>query len=337
MTFRFQEGMALLLFYFAILLPSTGSADVFAINKALGRGVNLGNALEAPSEGEWGMKIEDEFFPLIKKAGFQHVRIPVKWTNHADKAAPYKVDEEFFERVDWLLKQAEANGLYVVLNHHHYGELDAKPQEELPRAVAIWKQIAARYKDRGEWLVFELMNEPHEKLNDDGAWTAAIPPLLAAVRETNPKRAVIVGPPFWNGIWALPKFKLPADENLIVTVHYYNPFEFTHQGAHWVDKSDAWLGKKWTGSEAEVLAVTKEFDSAAAWAKENKRPIYLGEFGAFRKADQESRVRWTSTISREAEERGFSWAYWEFGAEFGVYDRTKKAWHEDLKAALIPK
>ncbi|WP_425618671.1 glycoside hydrolase family 5 protein [Anatilimnocola sp. NA78] len=319
----------------ALATPHLKAQDIFAANKALGRGVNLGNALEAPKEGEWGMKIEAEFFPLIKQAGFAHVRLPVKWTAHTAKAAPYKVDDTFFQRIDELLAQAEASKLRVVLNHHHYNELDARPKEELPRAMAIWKQIAARYKDRGDWLVFELMNEPHEELNKDNAWTEAIPPLLAAVRETNPTRPVIIGPPFWNGMWALGKFKLPDDPNLIVTVHYYNPFEFTHQGAHWVKDSDRWLGKKWTSSEAELKAITKEFDATAAWAKEHQRPIYLGEFGAFRKADNASRVLWTAAITREAEARGFSWAYWEFGAEFSVYDREQKAWREDLRDALL--
>jgi endoglucanase len=314
---------------------TTLADDIFAANKALGRGVNLGNALEAPNEGEWGMKIEAGFFPLIQQAGFQHVRLPVKWTAHTSKQAPYKIDETFFARVDELLAQAEAAKLRVVLNHHHYSELDTNPQAELPRAVAIWKQIATRYQDRGDWLYFELMNEPHEALNKDNAWTEIIPPLLAAVRETNPTRPVIIGPPFWNGMWALSKFKLPDDKNLIVTVHYYNPFEFTHQGAHWVKDSDRWLGKKWTGGSEELAAITKEFDATAKWAKENNRPIYLGEFGAFKKAEDASRAKWTHTIVSEAEKRGFSWAYWEFGAEFSVYDREKKAWREDLKNALL--
>lgn len=281
------------------------------------------------------MKIEAEFFPLIKQAGFHHVRLPVKWTSHASKEAPYTVDPAFFARVDEILKQAEESGLRVVLNHHHYSELDARPKEELPRAVAIWKQIASRYKDRGDWLYFELMNEPHEELNKDNAWTALIPPLLAAVRETNPTRPVIIGPPFWNGMWALGKFRLPDDANLIVTVHYYNPFHFTHQGAHWVKDSDKWLGTKWTESEQELATVRKEFDATAAWAKEHHRPIYLGEFGAFSKADDDSRARWTKTIVSEAEKRGWSWCYWEFGAGFGVYDREKKVWRESLRDALL--
>jgi endoglucanase len=332
---RFVPGVVGLLLLVLHSAAWAEEGDIFAANRKLGRGVNLGNALEAPREGEWGMKLEAEFFPAIAKAGFQHVRVPTKWTAHAKREAPYTIDPEFFERIDWVLDQAEKNKLLVVLNHHHYDELDKEPEAELPRAVALWRQIAERYRDRGDWLYFELMNEPHEKLNDEGKWTATIPPLLAAVRESNPTRPVIIGPPWWNGIWALPKFTLPEDPNVIVTVHCYNPFEFTHQGASWAKDSEKWLGRKWTGSDEELKKLRDEFDQAERWGKENKRPIYLGEFGAYEKADMESRERWTRAIVAEAEKRGWSWAYWEFGAGFGAYDRQAGQWRKPLLNALM--
>jgi endoglucanase len=311
--------------------------DIAAANKALGRGVNFGNALEAPREGEWGLKLEAEFFVKIKQAGFDHVRVPIKWPAHAEQEAPYTIDPEFLERIDWVLDQARKQQLGVVLDMHHYDQLDKQPEKELPRATALWQQIATRYQDRGDWLYFELMNEPHDELNKDDRWTKTIPPLLAAIRETNPTRPVIIGPPWWNGIWALPKFKLPDDPNLIVTVHCYNPHEFTHQGAPWAEGSNKWLGKTWTGSPEELKKLRDEFDQAQRWATEHKHPLYLGEFGAYEKADMESRIRWTSAVAWEAERRGWSWAYWEFGAGFGVYDREKGQWREGLKNALLPK
>jgi endoglucanase len=123
---------------------------------------------------------------------------------------------------------------------------------------------------------------------------------------------------------------------LIVTVHFYNPHEFTHQGAEWAgDKVRQIKNRKWTGSEAELKALRKEFDLATNWAKANNRPIYLGEFGAYSKAPQESRVAWTRAVVQEAEARGFSWAYWEFAAGFGIYDRAKNRWRQDLLEALL--
>jgi endoglucanase len=311
--------------------------DAFAVCKSLGRGVNLGNALEAPNEGDWGMKLDAEFFKLIKQAGFDTVRVPVRWSAHAARTAPYPIDADFFRRIDWVLDEAAANKLNVVLNVHHYDEMDKAPDEHLPRLVAIWEQIAARYKGRPPSVVFELYNEPHDAFVDD-KWNAAIPPLPQAVRATNPTRAVVVGPPHWNGIWALPKLELPDDPNLIVTVHYYEPFKFTHQGASWAPADVRKLsGLKWEGTAAEVKALRTSLDDAAAWARKHNRPVFLGEFGAYEKADMDSRARWTAAVVREAEARGFSWAYWEFGAGFGVYDRQAKAWRGPLLAALLPK
>lgn len=311
------------------------AANIHAANVRLGRGINLGNALDAPNEGEWGVKLRAEYFPAIKKAGFATVRLPVRWSAHASKVSPYTIDPKFAERVDWAIDQALANGLNIIVNVHHYDEIDSSPDEHLPRLVAIWQQIASRTKDRPSSVYFELLNEPHDKLTD-AKWNAAIPKLLAAIRATNPTRPVIVGPVHWNSIRALDKLTLPDDPNLILTVHYYEPFEFTHQGAQWVKGADKWKGRTWTGTIDEKAAVTKMLEKAAAWAKTHNRPVHLGEFGAFQQADLESRVRWTHFVSREAERLGFSWAYWEFCSGFGAYDPKTESWRPSLKSALVP-
>lgn len=323
-----------------VLLPAVAVAqqwpDAATVNSRLGRGINLGNALEAPKEGDWGMRIEDEYLKAISDAGFSSVRVPVKWSAHAAKDAPYAIDPKFFERVDHVIRQCGTYRLHVVLNVHHYDEMDKDPDAHLPRLVAVWEQIARRYKNHPSSLVFEMLNEPHDKLIDQ-KWNDTIPPVLKVIRATNPNRAVVIGPPFWNGIWALPKLKLPADPNLIVTVHYYEPFKFTHQGASWAPPDVQKLsGIKWEGTAAELKELRAKFDQAAAWGAANSRPIYLGEFGAYEKADLDSRVRWTAAVVREAEARNFSWAYWEFGAGFGAYDRKAKAWRDPLLKALKP-
>ena len=309
--------------------------DIHAANKALGRGINCGNALEAPKEGDWGVTLKAEYFKAIKDAGFDSVRLPVKWSAHAKADVPYTIDPKFAARVDWAVDQALANKLNIVVNVHHYGEADTGPDKHLPRLVAIWDQIAARYKDRPAAVYFELLNEPHTKLVE-AKWNAAIPQLLMAVRESNPTRPVIVGPANWNAIWALDKLELPKDDrHLILTVHFYDPFEFTHQGASFVKGADKWKGRKWTGSDAETAPIRKQFDKAAAWAKKHDRPVFLGEFGCYHEADMDSRAKWTRFVAREAEARGFSWSYWEFCAGFGAYDPKNEKWREPIKAALI--
>ena len=308
--------------------------DIFAANKKLGRGINFGNALEAPKEGDWGVTLKAEYFKAIKEAGFNSVRLPVKWSAHAKAEAPFTIDKKFAERVDWAIDQALANKLNIIVNVHHYDEMDANPDKNLTRLVELWEQIAERYKDRPAEVYFELFNEPHEKFVD-AKWNAAIPKMLAAIRKSNPARPVIVGPPFWNGIWALDKLQLPNDKNLILTVHFYDPFEFTHQGAGFVKDANKWKGRKWPQSADEEAKILKSFDQAAAWAKKHDRPVFLGEFGTYQEADMDSRSRWTRFVTREAEKRGFSWSYWEFCAGFGAYDPKTDMWRAPLKAALV--
>lgn len=309
--------------------------DIAAANRELGRGINLGNALEAPKEGAWGVTLKPEYFRAIKVAGFSSVRLPVKWSAHAAAEAPYTIDPKFAERVDWAIDQALANQLNIIVNVHHYDEMYADPDQHLPRLVGLWEQIAARYKDRPADVYFELLNEPHDKL-DAAKWNAAIPKLLAAVRKTNPTRPVIVGPEHWNSVRALNKLELPEnDRNLILTIHYYEPFQFTHQGASWVKGANQWKGRHWTGTDAEQREVRNMFGQAAGWAKEFRRPVFLGEFGAYEAADMDSRVRWTRFVVREAERLGFSWAYWEFCSGFGAYDPKADKWRGPLKAALV--
>src|SRR5262249_27218157 len=145
-----------LAFLFLAAIPATGTdnPDIFNINQSLSRGVNFGNALEAPTEGAWGMELKEEYFSAVKKAGFQHVRIPIKWSAHATAEPPHTIDHKFFERVDWAIEQALSRGLAAVINTHHYDELDKDPDRHEARLVGFWKQIAERYKGKPDRLVF---------------------------------------------------------------------------------------------------------------------------------------------------------------------------------------
>ncbi len=316
--------------------PADKGLDAFEQNKRLGRGVNLGNALEAPKEGEWGVTLQEEYFSLIQAAGFDSVRIPIRWSTHASQTAPYTIEAAFFERVDWAVDQAIRNNLQVVINMHHYEEIFKDPAAHEERYLALWEQIAEHYQDYPDNLVFEILNEPNNKLTAP-LWNDLLVKALAVVRQTNPERNVIIGPAEWNSLEKLSDLRLPEDDrHILVTFHYYQPFHFTHQGAEWADGSEAWLGTTWTGTPAQEKALKRDLDLAAGWAEKNNRPLYLGEFGAYSRADMDWRARWTETVARQAEERGMSWAYWEFCAGFGVYDPQLKIWINPLLNALLP-
>jgi endoglucanase len=316
------------------------AADIpsaFAVNKLIGRGINIGNALEAPVEGEWGVTLKEEYFDVITNAHFSSIRIPVCWSAHALTKKPYTIEPGFFKRIDQVMNQSTARGVIVILTMHHYNELYDDPAGHRERFLAIWQQIADRYRDRPATLIFEPLNEPHNNLKT-GEWNALLKDVLRVIRESNPNRTMVLGPVNYNDAHQLDALELPQDDrHLIVSFHYYLPYHFTHQGAHWAPGSDAWLGTKWTGSDPEKQEIINDFDAVAAWAKKNDRPIYIGEFGANSKADMDSRVRWTKFVTDTAMERGFSFTYWDFCAEFfGLYDPQTQSWHNGLLEAVVP-
>ena len=310
--------------------------DAFSADRSIGRGINLGDALEAPKEGDWGVVIVEQYFELIKQAGFNSVRIPIRWEAHASSFAPYTIDPPFFVRVNQVVNWALKHGLVVILDFHNYPDLMANPPANQARYLALWKQIAGYYKSYPTALLFELLNEPGNQM-DAGQWNAISSQALKLVRETNPSRNVIIGGVNLNTYDQLKLLELPAeDQHIVATFHYYSPFNFTHQGADWVAGMNQYLGTTWDASAADKSAITSQFDEVAAWAKTHNRPVLLGEFGAYSKADMDSRVRWTSFVARQAENHGFAWSYWEFCSKFGAYDPLAKSWREPLLKALMP-
>lgn len=291
--------------------------------------------LEAPTEGEWGLTVQEDYFVSIKEAGFDFVRLPVRWNAHAAESAPYTIDPAFFARVDEVVNWAVAQNLAVIIDFHHYEEMASDPQGHKERFLGIWQQIAEHYKDFPSNVLFELLNEPNGELNAE-LWNQYVAQALPIVRASNPTRDIIVGPVNLNAYDQLSTLELPGDDHLIVTFHYYLPFEFTHQGATWVEGSDAWLGRTWEAMDSEKAEIAGHFESVADWARRQGVRVLLGEFGAYSQADQASRVRWTDFVRSEAERHGFGWAYWEFASDFGVYDPAANVWRDELLKALIP-
>ena len=316
-------------------LPARADEDAFRQNKRLGRGVNV-LGYDPIWRDRPKARFQPEHFRLIREAGFDHVRINLYPFRYGRPGADGKLSDGYFQTLDWAVETALANKLLVVLDFHEYEVMGDDPVGKKEMFLTAWRQLAEHYKGRPDTVLFELLNEPHGKLTPE-LWNQYLAEALLLVRKTNPGRTVIVGPGFWNGIGHLSELKLPEDDrNLIVTVHYYAPMEFTHQGASWTNQQDK-LGVAWEGTVEERARIAKDFDAAASWSRANRRPIYLGEFGAYDKAEMAARARWTSSVARAAEERGFSWAYWQFEGNFIVYDVRKKQWIEPIRDALLPR
>jgi endoglucanase len=309
--------------------PPTAAFDQ---NKRLGRGMNIlgyDPIWRSPSEA----RFKAEYFHRIREAGFHHVRINLH--PFRDAASDGRLSDYYWKTLDWAIQQSLDNQLAVILDFHEFLEMAKEPKARKARFLDIWQQMAERYRNAPNEVFFEILNEPNGKLTP-ALWNRLLGEALAIIRRTNPNRTVVIGPGRWNGIDSLEDLRLPEnDRNVIVTIHYYSPFEFTHQGASWTEHKDK-RDVKWNGTDEERQAVMRDFAKAQAWATKHGRPLYLGEFGAYDKADTSSRGRYLAFIARYAEEQGWSWAYWQFESDFVAFDVGKDCWVRPILDALIP-
>ena len=251
------------------------------------------------------------------------------------EAPDYAIDPVWLNTLDWAVAQAMDNDLVAILDMHQFTAMAKDPIGLKSKFLATWEQFAPRYQDCPDTVFFEILNEPNGKLTVE-LWNKFLLEPYDIIRRTNPNRTVIIGPAFWNGIDHIEDLVLPeADRNIIVTVHYYHPMEFTHQGAAWSTHRDK-TGIEWLGTPEERQRIIGDLGKVQAWAEKESRPILLGEFGAYDKADMASRARYTSFVARQAEELGWSWSYWQFDSDFVVYDIDQDRWVMPIRDALIP-
>ena len=284
----------------------------------LAPGWNMGNHMDAISDGVssetvWGNpKCTQATFDGVKAAGFKAVRICVTWEGHIGPAPAYRLEENWLARVEEIVGYAEKAGLVAIVNTHHdesywldiakaYNNAaqNEKVQEEI---FNVWAQIALRFKDKGEWLVFESFNEIQDggwgwstafQANPDAqykvlnAWNQVF---VDAVRSTGGNNATR-----WLGIpgyaaspsFTIPGLVLPKDYTsagrLMVAVHDYDPYNYTlaeplvRQFGHTADAAnrvsdDDEAGLRWT------------FDQLKETYADKGIPLYLGEMGCSRHA-----------------------------------------------------
>jgi endoglucanase len=316
---------------------ATGGREFVGID-AYAQVAEMGGGLNVLSEDPgWtdpaNARFKPAHFKKIREAGFATVRIVVNSFDHMDQY--YGIEAGWLQRLDVMVNAALGAGLTVVLDEHdNYLPCGKDAVVCGQKLNAFWAQISTRYKDKSNKLVFELLNEPNSVLTPD-VWNALIKQTLPIIRSSNPVRNIVVGPAMAYAPGQLDKLELPSsDRHIIVTVHYYEPMTFTHQGAPWAP-DEKYTGRNW-GSEADVASLNATFDAVKAWSIAWHRPIWLGEFGAFETAPMDGRVRYDSAVARAAEARGFAWCYWQFDKDFVAYDIAKGAWVEPILHALIP-
>ena len=313
----------------ASFTPAPAARPTTGISLPVGKCVNLGNTFEPPVEAGWGggRPFEDEDATRIRARGFSTVRLPVRFSAHALETPPYSIDPAFMARIRHVVDTNLAAGLNVILDLHHYDELFEDPAAHRDRLAGLWRQVAAEFRDAPAGLWFELINEPHADL-DRTNLLETLAPALAAVRETNPTRPVIIGGENWSGVDSLATLELPDDPYVVPTFHYYEPFDFTHQGAGWADPVPPVTGRDF-GSAADRAQLAATLDKVRAYIARTGRVPFVGEYGAYERLSTRHRADYYRTISAAFASIGLQSCAWAYVNTFPLW-RDEGGWIEPI-------
>ena len=330
-------------------------------------GWNLGNTLDSvhwesgnnlPTrasdfETAWGNPVTTKkMIDTIKAAGFNTLRVPVTWFQHTGDAPNYKIDKAWLDRVQQVVDYGIDNNMYVIINLHHE-DWHFPSKQNLPTAKAklqkIWEQIADRFKNYDEHLIFEAMNEPRMK-DTPQEWTggtaeardvinqlnAAFVNTIRKSKGNNPKRFLMI-PTYAASPWSnvTSSMKIPNnDKRIIVSVHSYEPYHFALD----IDGTDKWNVK----NKGDTDVINQVMDSLHKTFISKGIPVVMGEFGALNKENLSDRASWAEYYVRIAKGKGITCIWWDNGSfsgngeNFGILNRRQNKWqYPEIVKALM--
>ena len=340
------------------------------IVEAMGPGWNLGNQLESvtdnvPEETNWGNPvITEKLIQSVKAAGFKSIRIPVSYFAKIDDDKDYMIDSKWLDRVQEVVNYCIKNDLYAVINIHGdgYNTIDGgwllcngKNQTEIKKKYKkVWKQIAERFKNYDEHLLFESMNEEfdgsysepnkeyYQNIND---YNQIFVDTVRKTGDNNTKRWLII--PGWNtnidytaGDYG---FKLPTDQyrdksidkeeqRIMISVHYYSPWDFCggENGVitQWGNEAD---DPSKTSTTCDETYMKNQLNLMKTTFADKGYPVFIGEYGSIGKTSYDSeneyyRAYFARKLCQLSRKNGCIPMYWDNGYNgvhgFGLFDRT---------------
>lgn len=318
----------------AAITLALSSVPAVAAGLPVGSCINAGNHLDWGDENSPDRKVlEESDFRNMRAAGFQTVRITANWFTHSASTPPHAVDKIWMTRVSKVVDQALGAGLNVILDSHNFELVHKDPEAASPWLAAVWEQIGRNFADRPVGhLWFEIENEPHDKLTNANLMQT-LNPALAAIRRSNPDRPVIIGGDGWSSVDSLATLELPADPNVYPTFHYYEPFDFTHQGASWVAPNIPPLGRKY-GSAADHARLAVDVKKVQSYIARTGRIPFMGENGAYESAPLDQRIAYHQAVSNAFQPTGIGRCVWAYTNTFPFYDHKKGEWTPGLLGAI---
>lgn len=342
--------------------PANPGEDALAFVSNLKIGWNLGNTFDASDcnwledemeyESAWcGAKTTKEIIKLLKDKGFNAVRIPVSWHNHVSADGKYTISAKWLERVNEVVDYCIDEDMYVILNIHHDNSTEFMYptskylDQSIDYVTTIWTQLADRFKDYDNHLIFECMNEPRMVGHNNEWWidnsadckdaidciNKINQAFVDTVRKTGGNNAsrYLACPGYdaspdgaLNSGFVIPKDTEGNDNRIIISVHAYTPYNFALE----YPGTD-----KWSSSDSGDLAnMTGFMDRLYQKYVKKGVPVIIDEFGARDKnGNTAARTDFAASYIAAAKERGMVCFWWDNnafegdGELFGILNRGK--------------
>jgi len=287
-------------------------------------------------------RLKDSDFALLKKLGFKSIRLPVAFEYFESEHIP---DEQIFTLIDKIIERCNLYGFKLIIDYHNGNFNDINYLNETSRIIDLWKKLTKRYIHiNHDHLFFELYNEPPH-INPQ-TWKDAAYNIATAIRKIDTARTLIIGASNYNSIYELSRFVRLADENIIYTFHFYEPFLFTHQGGEWIGNQESTTGvpfpydagkfpalnpkaKNTDGEknynqyprDGNEQSVKDKLQIVKNWANKYDVPIICGEYGVYNKyADPDSRCRYIKAVRQALKTLNIPGLLWDYNGNFSIFN-----------------
>ncbi len=325
------------------------------------RGVNLTNWFQTSNVRQVQFtKYSKQDFINIKSLGCDVIRLPINLLGMTDGEPDYTIDPLFFYFMDQVVSWAEELEMYLILDYHATAGSVFKDSNLETSLLAMWTQMAEHYKNRSNYILYEIINEPHDI--SDSKWNAIQQNVLPAIRAVDDKHTIIVTPAGWGSYNNLKYMPELEDDNIIYSFHFYDPFLFTHQGAGWAnlaslsgvpfpydasrmpecpeDLKGTWVENSLNNSyknDGTVEKVQELINIAIKFRDERNVPIFCGEFGVYMaKSDPDDRVFWYGVVPPYLSENNIPWTMWDYKGGFGLFEPGSASLFEyDVNVPLV--
>ncbi len=307
-------------------------------------------------------KYDETDFAMLKSMGVEVIRLPIHFANLMEPAYTGKVYDIVFEKLDQVCDWAEKYQIYLVIDDHSFNSPDEDrnpPSLKLYKEhlEAVWPQIAQRYKDRSEYIIYEIVNEPKKSQEFLSKWVKLQQEIIDVIRTYDTKHAIVVTSANYSLIDMLVKMKPYKDPNLIYTFHFYEPDLFCKQGCDWagaidvknvhfpydksrhseIQYSDKNEWAKWEFSsegnyqrQGNAKWVNQRIKQAADWGKKNKVRVWAGEMGAAYWINPKDRIAWINAAVAAFKANNVPYCVWGIDGDTGFLKTGTGLFPDDI-------